>query len=185
MKAEVRQKVLETTRGLMQAQGYNATGLNQIIKESGTPKGSLYHYFPGGKEQLVSEAIKLSAQEMGQKMMGAFDQCCSLSEALEAIVDAGITQLKESGYECGCPIATVALEASPGSVQETCESAFRGAQTLIESRLLMDGFKPEKAKALATFMFSAYEGALMLSRTQRDVHPLENLKTMIPQLLQQ
>lgn len=184
MKADVKQKVLETTRGLMQSQGYNATGLNQIIKESGTPKGSLYHYFPGGKEQLAKEAIQLSAQEMGQKIMGAFEQSKSLQEAMEKMVDLGIAELKASDFERGCPIATVALEAKSGPVQDACQTAFKAAQTLIESRLLMEGFSAERAGVVATFMFAAYEGALVLARTQKDVRPLEGLKKMLPYVLE-
>jgi TetR/AcrR family transcriptional repressor of lmrAB and yxaGH operons len=181
---EVKQKVLDTTRGLMQAQGYNATGLNQIIKESGTPKGSLYHYFPGGKEQLASEAIQLAAQELGQKLATAFEHSESLIQAFEAIVDVGIQELIESDFECGCPIATVALEANEGPVLEACQTAFRGAQKLLESRLLLAGYEADQAQRLATFMFGAYEGALILSRTHRDVSPLRGLKDMLPAVLE-
>ena len=183
MKADVKQKVLDTTRGLMRSQGYTATGLNQIIKESGTPKGSLYHYFPGGKEQLASEAINISAQEMGRMLLTAFEQSDTLIQAMESIIDVGVKELVASDFECGCPIATVALETKPGLVQEACQSAFGAAQALIESRLLMEGFEPERAQVLATFVFGAYEGALVLSRTQRNVAPLEGLKKVLPSVL--
>ena len=183
MTNEAKRKVVETTRTLMQTQGYNATGLNQIIKVSGTPKGSLYHYFPGGKEQLVSEAIEASAKEMGAKIHRIFDQAKNLEEALESFVDEGIRELEDSGFERGCPIATVALETTPGPVLSSCQMAFRAAVKLLEGRLLIEGFPPARAESLATFLFSSFEGALVVSKTQRDVTPLRTLKEILPAVL--
>jgi AcrR family transcriptional regulator len=183
MTNEAKKKVVETTRTLMQTQGYNATGLNQIIKVSGTPKGSLYHYFPGGKEQLVSEAIEASAREMGAKIMRIFEQADTLAEALDAFVEDGIRELQESDFQCGCPIATVALEAKPGPVLEACQSAFLGAEKLLEGALLRQGFPQSRAESLATFLFSSFEGALVVSKTRRDVTPLRTLKEILPAVL--
>lgn len=175
--------MLTTARHLLQTQGYNATGLNQILKVSGTPKGSLYHHFPGGKEQLAVEAIEAAAKEMGGKIYAAFEATSNFHDAMELVIDNGSRELEESNYECGCPIATVALEATPGPVLEACSAAFQGAQKILESRMLMEGFPPDRAESLATLMFAAYEGALILSRTQRDATPLRRLKSTLDQLL--
>ncbi len=56
-----RDHIIDTTSQLLEQQGYFATGLNQIVQESGAPKGSLYYYFPEGKEELTAEAIERSA----------------------------------------------------------------------------------------------------------------------------
>jgi TetR/AcrR family transcriptional repressor of lmrAB and yxaGH operons len=183
MTNDTKMKVIETTQNLMQTQGYNATGLNQIIKVSGTPKGSLYHHFPGGKEQLASEAIEASAREMGAKIHRIFDQAKTLDEALDAFVDNGIKELVESDFQCGCPIATVALEAAPGPVQQACQLAFRAAEKLLEGQLLIEGFPLDKAESLAIFLFSSFEGALVVSKARRDVTPLKTLKKILPAVL--
>ena len=175
--------MLATTCGLLRTQGYNATGLNQILKESGAPKGSLYHHFPGGKEQLAIEALDATAKEMGRKLYLAFEETDSIQAALERLIDIGVAELEESDYQCGCPVATVALEATPEKIREACNQVFLGAQKLIESQLLLDGHSPEQAGALANLMFAAYEGALMLSRTQRDPQPLLKLKQTLPLVL--
>ena len=183
MGTDSRHKMLETARNLFRTQGYNGTGLNQILKESGAPKGSLYHHFPGGKEQLAIEAMEAAAKEMAGKIFAAFDASSDLMTAMNLIVDNASKELEESNFECGCPIATVALEATPGPVLEVCTAAFLGAQKILESRMLLEGFSPEKAQTLATLMFSAYEGAVILSRTQRDATPLRRLKKALPLLL--
>ncbi len=180
---ESRDKMLETAGLLFRKQGYNATGLNQILTESGTPKGSLYYHFPGGKEQLGQEAMDAAAQEMGRKIYTAFESTKSFQEAMEIIIDNAAADLEDSDFECGCPIATVALEATPGPVLQACCTAFQAAQKILESRLLMEGFSPASSVAMATLMFSAYEGAVILSRTQRTSEPLRSLKTTLPRLL--
>ena len=73
-KGKSRQKILETAADLFKSQGYHATGLNQIIKESGAPKGSIYHYFPGGKEELAIESIKLAVQKVKDGLMDNLSQ---------------------------------------------------------------------------------------------------------------
>src|SRR5215208_191583 len=54
--SNAREQILQTTCDLLEKQGYHGTGLNEIVKESGAPKGSLYYYFPEGKEQITAEA---------------------------------------------------------------------------------------------------------------------------------
>lgn len=173
-------KMLETARTLLRTQGYNATGLNQILKESGAPKGSLYYYFPGGKEQLAVEALEAAVEEMALKINHAFDTTSSVAEAVALMVDNASQELEESNFECGCPIATVALEATPGPVLATCSQAFAGAQTLLEARMRQRGISQDKASTLSTLMFAAYEGAVVLAKTQRDATPLRKLKNAIP-----
>lgn len=184
MATKSRDKILETCSALLRVQGYNGTGLNQIIKESGAPKGSLYYHFPGGKEQLAAEAIQAAAINMGGKIQAAFDQADSFAQAMEQILDNGVKDLEESNFQCGCPIATVALEAQPGPVLEACQKALQGAQHMLATRMAMEGINPEKAANIATILFSAYEGALLLSRTQRDTTPLKRLKYLLPRLLE-
>ncbi len=183
MATKSRDKILETCSNLLRVQGYNGTGLNQIIKESGAPKGSLYYHFPGGKEQLAAEAIQAAAINMGGKIQAAFDNSENFAQAMEMILENGIKELEESNFQCGCPIATVALEAQPGPVLSACQKALQGAQHMLATRLAMEGVNPEKAANLATILFAAFEGALLLSRTQRDTEPLRRLRHLLPALL--
>ena len=60
--SSAREEILQATTALLEKQGSHATGLNEIIRESGAPKGSLYYYFPEGKDQLVSEAVLVAGQ---------------------------------------------------------------------------------------------------------------------------
>jgi TetR/AcrR family transcriptional repressor of lmrAB and yxaGH operons len=79
-KMNTREKILTTAAFLFQKKGYHATGLNEIIKESGTPKGSLYYHFPNGKEELVAATIKL----MGDKTQYQIEELAKNSDPFPA-----------------------------------------------------------------------------------------------------
>lgn len=176
--------MLETTTRLLRVQGYNGTGLNQIIRESGTPKGSLYYHFPGGKEQLAAEAVSLSSQMMAGRIQQAFDATTSVGDAVRAILEVSAKELEDTDFQCGCPVATVALEVATtdGAVRHACQEAFQSAQAVLERNLRQHGYSDDQATGLAEFMITAYEGALLLSRARRETTPLLNLRLAIPRL---
>src|SRR5215217_141046 len=115
--------MLTTTAKLLQRQGYHGTGLNQIIAEASAPKGSLYFHFPGGKEQLVAEAIQVSGEYVDGLLVkhDGGTTAASVDSYLASIA----AHLERTNYAEGCPIATVALEASPVSndIADSCAAA--------------------------------------------------------------
>src|SRR5688572_1470947 len=88
---------MEATFHLIEQQGYHGTGLNQIVKESGAPKGSLYYYFPGGKEELVSEAIALFGGSLLERIQGVLTEVKDPAEAVSAIFTNFAKKLDEMG----------------------------------------------------------------------------------------
>ncbi|MGE0495309.1 MAG: TetR/AcrR family transcriptional regulator [Vulcanimicrobiota bacterium] len=185
MATDSRDRMLETTTRLLRRQGFNGTGLNQIIAESNAPKGSLYYHFPGGKEQLAAEAITLASQGIGKRLQSAFDLTSSPRQALDKILEVAAQELEASDFQCGCPVATVALEvaATSEAVQTACSRAFEGAQKILSSNLVKAGYSEDEAANLANLMFTAFEGAMLLSRAHRDTQPLQRLRSTLPLLL--
>lgn len=185
MTTTTRDRMLETTVRLLRKQGFNGTGLNQIIKESGTPKGSLYHHFPGGKDQLACEAIRAAGDQMISWMDEAFARTATPREAITAILLESAEELEQTDFECGCPIGAVALEvaATDSPVREACFRAFVMAQEMLMRNLVTAGYGPADAQGLAELMVTTYEGALLLSRAQRSTLPLTNLTKTLPRLL--
>lgn len=174
-----RQRLLDTASRLFRVQGYHATGLNQIVDESKAPKGSLYHYFPEGKEQLAAEAMVNAGQALRNKLAGLGS--LSPSEAIDRLVAVSIEELVASDYRDGCPIATVALETNSHSesIRGVCHRIFGGALGILTQWLASKGLEEEKARVLALTVFSAYEGALMLSKVQRSPQPLREVAAQL------
>lgn len=173
-RGDAKQRLLATTADLMHRQGYSSTGLNQIVEESGAPKGSLYFHFPGGKEQLVALALEMSSASLTELLQSVLQAAPTTELALEGIVMYFSHALEASRFTKGCPIATVALEqaASSDPLHRVCSTAYHRWQELIANRLHEDGHSASRADELAGFFLATIEGALMLCRAHRSTEPL-------------
>jgi len=170
---------------LVRERGYHGTGLNRVVADSGAPKGSMYHYFPGGKDQLAAEAIRVAGEEGARAFVGAFERHRSPVVAMRAVVAWMAAELERSEFRYGCPIATVALEAASESapIREACDVAYRSWLAAIAAGVRAAGRGSAAANADALLVLAALEGALILSRTGRDVRPLRLLGRRMPMLL--
>src|SRR4051794_29750504 len=107
---DTRARIVHASAELFRRRGYNATGGEQIVAEASAPFGSLYHFFPGGKEQLGAETIRWSGALYGQLIDVIFDPAPDIVTGVENFFAGAAATLRETGYEDACPIATVALE---------------------------------------------------------------------------
>ncbi len=183
-----RDEVIDTACRLLEVQGYHATGLNQILQESGAPKGSLYYYFPEGKEELAAAAIARSAAGIAANISGALapGEDPAADDPAVAVVSFIRTlagHVSASGFRQGGPITAVALEAA--STNERLRLASRDAYRLWAG-LIADRLRPAygpRADRLATLILAALEGSIILSRTERSEQPLLDVADEVAQLL--
>ena len=182
---DTKHRMLETAAGLVQRQGYASTGLNQILAESKAPKGSLYFHFPGGKEALVAEAIEHSSSALTELLEQVLATAPSAEAALDMITLYFATQLEQSQFTKGCPIATVALEqaATSDALHAVCTRTYTHWQDLIAARLEREGHTKSRAGALAGLLLATIEGALVLCRAHRSVEPLRSASVELRRLL--
>jgi TetR/AcrR family transcriptional repressor of lmrAB and yxaGH operons len=169
-----RQAFVDATAELLQRQGFNATGLNQIVARSEAPKGSLYFHFPGGKEALAVAAMAHSGEKLRAAMGAIVNSGENLGESLGQLIDALAAGLEGSGYEVGCPIATVVLEAASGSeaLRTTADAVFASWLEVLQERLVTAGLTRADAERRALLVLAAIEGALILARARHDTAPL-------------
>lgn len=169
-----RSRITAAAGQLMRRRGYYATGLNDVLSASKAPKGSLYHYFPGGKEQLASESISRSAEFVTERIEAAFAASEDVGAVLRAFADVLARNLSRSDFRDGCPVATVTLDASSESqaIQASCAATFTSWRDAIAAQLQCRGHQPAEALELAVLLLSAFEGALVMARALRDVQPL-------------
>jgi TetR/AcrR family transcriptional regulator, lmrAB and yxaGH operons repressor len=182
-----RARFVETTAALLRRQGYHATGLSQIVKQSGAPKGSLYFHFPGGKEALAQAALEHSGQHMHQQLHRLVAEASGPADAIVAVTEALADELSASDFLDGCPVATVALEAAAQSeaLQRVCSESYARWQRLIEQTLEASGVPANEASATASLVLCAIEGALLLSRAHRDTRPLRTVGQQLAALVGQ
>lgn len=182
--AETRTRLLDTVGQLFRVQGFHATGLDEVLKQSGTPKGSLYHYFPGGKDQLAIDALGYVAGQLEQRMSMLLASSDDPVKALRTLLDFIVQNFAESDFRDGCPIAAVTLDVASDreAIRKACEGGFDVWLAALTRHFRSAGFTEKRAKSLATLFFAALEGGLILSRAQRNVAPLKAIATELIQL---
>ena len=184
-KNDSRQKILQAATRLFNIQGYHATGLNQILKESGAPKGSLYYHFPDGKEQLAVEAVNKMAVQIEEDIKLAMNQYDHALDAFQAHINKIAKHFDENNLFEGLPIGLLAAETSLMSepLRKAGRDAFEGWEKIYCEKLIQDGFELEKAHRLSLLVNSMIEGAITRSLTNLNGQPLLNISNCLPELL--
>ena len=170
-----RDRIVTTTAELFRRQGYNGTGVKQIVATANAPFGSLYHFFPGGKEQLGSEVIRWSGDMYLQLIEAIFDPAPDVATAVSDFFRGAAEHLRETDYADACPIATVALEVASTNepLRQATAAVFESWITAAAERLAAAGIADSTARELAICALAALEGAFILSRATRNAEPVE------------
>ncbi|MER2122263.1 MAG: TetR/AcrR family transcriptional regulator [Solibacillus sp.] len=191
MSNQTKDKILETATRLFYFQGFHGTGLNQIIKESGSPKGSLYHYFPEGKEQLAEEAIVLSKRRIGAVIQHYMNEFEDVGAALNAhiLAMADLFDL-DNGLEDSYTMMPFGLLAAESAfmnerLRKVCGDTYKYWESIYYTKLIANGFSDEAAVTLSKAVSAMIEGAVTLSLSQRSNESLLNISKVIPALLAQ
>lgn len=179
-----RERILETAARLFQRQGYHATGLNQIIQESGSPKGSLYHYFPNGKDELAVEAILWTRQTIGEKIRLFLAQREDPVDAIQTLIRATAQSVSDIESIIPCTVSLLSLEMSLLSepIRIACASTM-DAWAAMFSEKLRGICDEEKAEELGQLIQTLIDGALIRSLNKKDVQPLLQVADRIPSLI--
>jgi AcrR family transcriptional regulator len=173
--AGTKDRIMEASAELFRRNGYTGTGLKQIVTTANAPFGSLYHFFPGGKEQLGAEVIRSSGMMYLQLFEIFFAPAPDLVSGVEAFFAGAAVTLRETGYADACPIATVALEVASTNEplrKATAEvfTAWIDAGTMGFAKF---GLAEDVARSLTLSLVASLEGAFVLSRALRSTEPLE------------
>lgn len=172
--SSARQQIIEATCELMESQGYHATGLSDIIRESGAPKGSLYYYFPGGKEELAAEAVRHTGEAVEARIRTVLRSIDDPAEAVSQFVLRLSHHVVASDYRAGGPITTVALESATTSdaINAACQETYESWAAAFAEKLACGGFSKVRARRLAGLIIAVLEGAIVLARTAHSAAPL-------------
>lgn len=180
-----RDKLVAAMADTLQRKGLHGAGLNELLAQAQAPKGSLYHHFPGGKNELAVAAI----EHIGRRIDGFFAQLFREHpdplRAMQRWLDSTLQQLEGSRFERGCPLATVALESGPEDVE--IRAALAGCFTRLRQALATQlqgvDFAADSADSFANLFISLYEGGLLQARVAGSSEPLQRASAALFQLL--
>lgn len=182
-----KENLVHAAADLFRRQGYSATGLKQILETSGAPKGSLYHYFPDGKESLGAAAVTLAGKAGSKTLQDLKKEADSLAGFIALYCNLLAQWMEASEFRSGCPIATTVLETCPQSaaIKNAGAEVFENWIGIIGEAYGETGCSESEARAYAVACIAAIEGALIMSRASSSVEPLtivrENLVSQCTQ----
>ncbi|HTX97201.1 MAG TPA: TetR/AcrR family transcriptional regulator [Mycobacterium sp.] len=180
-----RKRMVVSAALLIRERGAHATAISDVLEHSGAPRGSAYHYFPGGRTQLLCEAVDFAGEHVAGIITGAE----SGLELVGTLIDKYRRQLLDSDFRAGCPVVAVSVEAGEqqgermAPVVERAAAAFDRWTDLIAARFIADGIPRERAQDLAMLATTALEGAIVLARVRRDLGPLDVVHRQLRDLL--
>jgi len=180
-----RQAMVEATVELLAEHGAQASGVREILARSGAPRGSVQHYFPAGKTQIINEAVAAaSARPVGiaaRTLRGGG----SAAEVIRQTVAWWRRRLQATRFEAGCPLAAVTVDGSiaTDSTRAAIQDAFRGWLAVLIDVLERDGYPRARAERLAIISVCSLEGAILLSRAERSPRPLDAVEAELSELL--
>jgi AcrR family transcriptional regulator len=168
-----RAKMVRGAAELLRERGYSGTGFREVIEITGAPRGSIYHHFPDGKAQLAGEAVEYVGALARDAISAPFEEADPIG-ALRTFVELWRRDFERSGYRAGCPIAAVAVENHDEAPEllDAAAGAFGRWRVAFADCLRRAGADEARAESLAVLVVSAVEGAIVLSRAERDSAPL-------------
>ena len=182
-----RERMVFSAAQLIRRDGVTATGMREVAEHARAPRGSLQHYFPGGKEQLVNEAVDWAGRYAGKRVARFLTEMPepTPSGLFAAMVRQWTEEFRTVGFASGCPVAaaTVDCAETTESTRAATAAAFARWNRPVAEALTDMGVPAERARPLATLMISALEGALLIARTERDVRALTTVAQELGPLL--
>lgn len=165
---------MAATLELFRRHGYNGTSVKQVTAAAQAPFGSLYHFFPGGKEELAEAVIATSGRAYQELFEAIYDSADSPEQAIADFFEGAAEVLEETDYVDVCPIGTVALEVASTNerLRRSTDRVFEGWVRVAADRLERAGLDRPGAEELAAALVAAVEGGFTLSRASRSPEPM-------------
>jgi TetR/AcrR family transcriptional regulator, lmrAB and yxaGH operons repressor len=167
----VREQMIARTAVLLAKKGLQGASFSEVLAASGAPRGSLYHHFPGGKDELVLAALDAA----GAHAMAVLDKLEGrpAAEVAANFVALWRSVLERSDFGAGCAVAAVTVAANTPALLEKAAEVFRHWRTRLAGLLAAGGVEPKRAAALAATLISACEGAVILARAEHAFEPFD------------
>jgi AcrR family transcriptional regulator len=174
--ADTRDRLLAATNESFRRRGYNGTSMKDVTSAARAPTGSLYHFFPGGKDELASAVLTSSGAAYRELFEAIADAAVSPEAAVTDFFDGAAAVLEETGFIDPCPIGTVAREVASTNerLRIATEQVFASWIDAAATRLSAAGVSQREARTLATAMVAALEGGFVLARARRDANVLRD-----------
>jgi TetR/AcrR family transcriptional regulator, lmrAB and yxaGH operons repressor len=168
---EIRQRMIERAAVLLAKKGLQGTSFREVLEASGAPRGSLYHHFPGGKDELVLAALS----NAGDWVMDTINrgEGKSAAEVAQTFIGLWRMLLVKSDFRAGCAGLAITVATDSPVLLESVAEVFRNWRRRLSALLAEGGVPADRALAMSATLIAACEGAVMLSRAERSIVPFD------------
>jgi TetR/AcrR family transcriptional repressor of lmrAB and yxaGH operons len=170
-----KRRMLTSAAEVMRERGAAGVTIDEVLSRSGAPRGSVYHHFPGGRNQILLEALQFAGDSMSTAIGDA--ACQGPMALLREFVDHWEDVLRDSDFAAGCPVVAAAISTCDEDprLSEDAAQIFDRWRAALTRSFIADGFGDSEAAALASTMLAAVEGAVILCRSLRSPQPLRDV----------
>lgn len=182
---QARERIVAGAADMISRRGLNATTIREMAKHAKAPLGSTYHYFPEGKQQLATEAVRYAGELVARTLRTELQ--AGPVAGLSAFLALWRTIVVESDFRAGCPVLAVSIEEPsteeiPAAVAAAAE-VFDEWENLLAASLREYSAEPEQTAQLATLIVAAVEGAVAMCRAKRSIQPLDHTAEQLQVLI--
>ena len=172
-----RDRIVRSAAALVRERGVHGVGLRQIVAHADGPRGSLQRYFPGGKTQLITEALNLAGSEVLEDTESGLAEAATLTDAIDAIFAPWRKVLIESNFTMGCPLAATVIDGGEDDrLREEARALLDQWRDEVRAALVKFGAQQSTSEEDASVLLAALEGALILSRANQSTQPLDTVQ---------
>jgi AcrR family transcriptional regulator len=176
-RSPARARMVQSAATLMRERGIHGVGLREVVAHSGGPRGSLGRYFPGGKTQLMSEAIDVALAGLYEELDRTLAEAQTFPEAIGLTLAPWRGLLVDNEFALGCPLAATVVDAAENDgLRGHVNDLLARWQATVADIYIKFGASPAVADEHATVLLSALEGALILARARRSIEPLDTVE---------
>jgi AcrR family transcriptional regulator len=195
MSSPTREKMVAGAADLLSRRGVHATSLRTVVQHTGTPRGSLGHHFPGGKQELLEEAVRYATESVATPLEALMKDRGAV-DGLRAFVGWWRKILESSSFEAGCPVLAVAIEPMTSSegadaddrraderLRELARLAFERWEAILAAALRREGVSAVRARRLGALTVASIEGTVAMCRAARNAQPLDDVQRELEAIL--
>jgi len=179
--AGTRDRLISAMLEALGTRGFHGVGISELLHRAKAPKGVLYHHFPGGKTEWAVAAIDTVVVHITGALEHLFVRHDDPVQALALWMQEAQNILQGSGFQRGCPLATIALEstAEDTAIREAVAKGFTAIRDCLKRALVTRGIDAQQAAGLSSLIVSAYEGGLIQARVAGSAGPLQETTAIL------
>ena len=190
MSSDTRAKMVAGAADLMSRRGVNATSMRDVVRHTGTPRGSIGHHFPGGKQQLIEDALVFAGKQVSGPLAHLTETRGAVA-GLRSFIALWRQTLERTAFQAGCPVLAVAVEqyvndatekdgvpdeAAQKRLLDLAEGVFSDWQAIMIVAMRREGVTVARARRLAALVIASLEGTVAMCRAARSAQPLDDVR---------